>query len=880
MSKLIVIKMINYNLGMSYIIISVFLVTRVKPVEGLLIILSLLCLALSLASITTASIFLIFATLLISVGSVAIIFIFVALLFEIEEYAPKKFFFDYFVFLGLLGGFYINSGDVFHRLVEITQTQYYHHVDVSSIAYSFYCSSGLIFFSTCCALLLIALFSAVTISLRSISYTATTLCIVSDLKLIFEFFIFVLMIALILVSVAYLLSKRARSFYEKLSEYECGFDPFDNATKLPFDVHFYIVGVLFLVFDVEIVLLLPWAIKSTYQFGEFNAMLIFLFVLLAGFICEWYNGALAWPEKNFSLNKTGVLNPYALVQQPVRKNLLGIAYNNINMYRGSKKENYQSKIIKDINIIKMNYQKTVIENVNKVLSRKLTTETTRISTFQNNKSFCISSFLYSRAFSSSIPKVPVTPVVDTTSNKLIIKVVDIKTGQTFFIRENSATKIDGYDAKPWIKNYVPQKNDYEDVNKSVTFNTSGQRRSNNYEEPEDQIFRAAQVMEKNPVYNEDEDPVTYQLWLITKYSAEIKVIKEKYQSIILIPRGIPVTFVLVSTKDGEFVKASGNFENNHGWSNNKRDRNAFKLDGKLHKYPSSNHEYYLRMKRTSNQIIIKDFVLHNANPDYEILLKQWKDIPIEVLGFVDYKHKEDDTKLVRKSLFKEYTKVGISWLDKLVNKILPSRQVGFVVHEVSLKEVNKLAFKEFKELYDTVVKDIEKIKTDIPKDIEKIKTDIPKRIKKFKENLIESVKKFIKNLRDWWKRPPKNIMFVWDPTGDYFNWIDFNSFYNEFFLFSCFILIVALLLKVITLIISVAYYTLAERKLMAAIQRRKGPNVVGVWGLLQPLADGGKLIFKELIVPIKAIPYLYISSPIIIFAFSFTCWAVVPGFLF
>jgi NADH-quinone oxidoreductase subunit A len=286
MSKLIVIKMINYNLGMSYIIISVFLVTRVKPVEGLLIILSLLCLALSLASITTASIFLIFATLLISVGSVAIIFIFVALLFEIEEYAPKKFFFDYFVFLGLLGGFYINSGDVFHRLVEITQTQYYHHVDVSSIAYSFYCSSGLIFFSTCCALLLIALFSAVTISLRSISYTATTLCIVSDLKLIFEFFIFVLMIALILVSVAYLLSKRARSFYEKLSEYECGFDPFDNATKLPFDVHFYIVGVLFLVFDVEIVLLLPWAIKSTYQFGEFNAMLIFLFVLLAGFICE------------------------------------------------------------------------------------------------------------------------------------------------------------------------------------------------------------------------------------------------------------------------------------------------------------------------------------------------------------------------------------------------------------------------------------------------------------------------------------------------------------------------------------------------------------------------------------------------------------------
>jgi len=49
---------------------------------------------------------------------------------------------------------------------------------------------------------------------------------------------------------------RTREF-EKSSEYECGFEPFDNATRQPFDVHFYIVGILFLIFDVEIALLFP-----------------------------------------------------------------------------------------------------------------------------------------------------------------------------------------------------------------------------------------------------------------------------------------------------------------------------------------------------------------------------------------------------------------------------------------------------------------------------------------------------------------------------------------------------------------------------------------------------------------------------------------------
>jgi len=60
-----------------------------------------------------------------------------------------------------------------------------------------------------------------------------------------------------LASLAYLLSLSSSQDSEKKSEYECGFEPFDSATRLPFDVHFYLVGILFLIFDVEIALLFP-----------------------------------------------------------------------------------------------------------------------------------------------------------------------------------------------------------------------------------------------------------------------------------------------------------------------------------------------------------------------------------------------------------------------------------------------------------------------------------------------------------------------------------------------------------------------------------------------------------------------------------------------
>jgi len=81
---------------------------------------------------------------------------------------------------------------------------------------------------------------------------------------------------------------------------------------------------------------------------------------------------------------------------------------------------------------------------------------------------------------------------------------------------------------------------------------------------------------------------------------------------------------------------------------------------------------------------------------------------------------------------------------------------------------------------------------------------------------------------------------------------------------------------VLPLLISVAYFTLAERKIMGAMQRRKGPNVVGVFGLLQPLADGLKLLIKETVIPSNANTVVFILAPIITFLLSMLGWAVIP----
>lgn len=71
------------------------------------------------------------------------------------------------------------------------------------------------------------------------------------------FFFIALTLSIIMFSLAFFLSLSQVKDSEKLSEYECGFEPFDQATRHPFDVHFYVVGILFLIFDVEIALLFP-----------------------------------------------------------------------------------------------------------------------------------------------------------------------------------------------------------------------------------------------------------------------------------------------------------------------------------------------------------------------------------------------------------------------------------------------------------------------------------------------------------------------------------------------------------------------------------------------------------------------------------------------
>ena len=81
---------------------------------------------------------------------------------------------------------------------------------------------------------------------------------------------------------------------EKLSAYECGFEAFDNS-RMEFDVRFYLVAILFIIFDLEIAFLFPWAI-SLGNIGAlgFWSMMIFLSVLTIGFIYEWKKGALEW----------------------------------------------------------------------------------------------------------------------------------------------------------------------------------------------------------------------------------------------------------------------------------------------------------------------------------------------------------------------------------------------------------------------------------------------------------------------------------------------------------------------------------------------------------------------------------------------------------
>ena len=97
-----------------------------------------------------------------------------------------------------------------------------------------------------------------------------------------------------LIMLASFIIARQRPDTEKLSSYECGFEPFEDS-RGRFDVRFYLVAILFIIFDLEVAFLFPWAV-SLGNIGVFGfwSMMIFLGVLTIGFIYEWKKGALEW----------------------------------------------------------------------------------------------------------------------------------------------------------------------------------------------------------------------------------------------------------------------------------------------------------------------------------------------------------------------------------------------------------------------------------------------------------------------------------------------------------------------------------------------------------------------------------------------------------
>ena len=107
------------------------------------------------------------------------------------------------------------------------------------------------------------------------------------------YFMIALLLSGIILSLSFVFAKQ-KADPEKISAYECGFDPFDDA-RSRFDIQFYLVAILFIIFDLEVAFLFPWALTLS-KIGLFGfwSMIVFLIILTIGFVYEWKKGALDW----------------------------------------------------------------------------------------------------------------------------------------------------------------------------------------------------------------------------------------------------------------------------------------------------------------------------------------------------------------------------------------------------------------------------------------------------------------------------------------------------------------------------------------------------------------------------------------------------------
>jgi len=124
---------------------------------------------------------------------------------------------------------------------------------------------------------------------------------VQDWLLVNLYLYFIIVVSVIILGLVYLLAKRTRHYdIEKISAYECGFEPFGEA-RFPFHIHFYVVALIFLVFDLEVAFLVPWATTlATLGIESWYNMMVFLIIVNVGFVYEITESGLRWKTYNLT----------------------------------------------------------------------------------------------------------------------------------------------------------------------------------------------------------------------------------------------------------------------------------------------------------------------------------------------------------------------------------------------------------------------------------------------------------------------------------------------------------------------------------------------------------------------------------------------------